>query len=170
MTVTDQSAELVITVRLTKSDISECVKLRAFRSPFFWIIPLWAVIMIEFTLSSTLHTPRSYGWASGLIGGMLSLIFLLRRSSASMAKQPGALAPMKFEFSAYGITADFENGTNKAMWSLVKGTRETAPYFFIEMQRRSFHLIPKRLLTEEQTSRLREILRAHISKNIELLG
>jgi hypothetical protein len=166
----DSSAELAIPVQLSKSDISESVKLRAIRTPFFWLVPLWVVIIVQFVLASSFHTPQWYAWVWALIAGLISLFFLLRRSSALIAKQPGALAPMNFVFSTYGIAAEFENGTTKAMWSLVKGARETDQYFLIEMQRRSFHLIPKRQITDEQASRLREILRANISKNVQLLS
>jgi YcxB-like protein len=169
MIAPDQADELVIPVQLNKSDISQSVKLRALASPLFWLVPLWVIGLVYFLLTSSLHTPRWYAWGWALIAGLMMLFFLHNRSSALIAKQPGALAPMKFVFSAYGITAEFENGTNKAMWSLVKGARETGHYFFIEMQRRSFNLIPKRLLTDEQASHLREILRANVSKNVHLL-
>jgi len=170
MNAVDPSAELAIPVQLSKADISESVKARATRTPFFWIVPLWVVGIVQFLLASSFHTPQLYAWVWALIAGLVSLFFLLRRSSASIARQPGALAPMAFVFSAYGITAEFENGTTKAMWSLVKGARETDRYFLIEMQRRSFHLIPKRQITEEQASRLREILSANISRNVHLLS
>ena len=170
MIAADQSAEFALPIQLNKSDISQSVKLRAIRTPFFWFVPLWVVVMVQFLLVSSFHTPQWYAWVWALIAGLVSLFFLLRRSSASIAKQPGALAPMNFVFSAYGITAEFENGTTKAMWSLVKGARESGLYFFIEMQRRSFHLIPKRQISEEQASRLQEILSDNISKNLHLLS
>jgi hypothetical protein len=169
MIATDQSEELVVPVQLNKSDISESVKLRAIGTPFFWIVPLWVVIIVDFLLSSSFHTPQRYACIWALVAGLLSLSFLLHRSSASIAKRPGVLAPMTLSFTASGVTAEFENGTNKAMWSLVKGAKETRHYFLIEMQRRTYHLIPKRFLNEEKASRLREILRANVSKNIHLL-
>jgi hypothetical protein len=169
MSAVDQTAELAIPIQLNKTDISQSVKLRAIRTPFFWIIPLWAAGMVYFSLTFSFQTPQWYACVWALVAGLITLLFLLYRSSASIAKQPGALAPMTFVFSSYGITAEFENGTNKAMWSLVKGARETGSYILIEMQRRSYHLIPKRLLTDEQASSLREILRANVSRNVHLL-
>jgi len=164
----NKTAELVIPIHLDKADISASVYLRAIRTPFFWLFPLWVIVMVVFFLSSYFHTSRLYAWVWGLIAGPISLFFLLQRSSASIAKQASTLAPMTLTFSAYGITAEFQNGTSKANWSLVKGARETGHYFFIDMQRRSFHLIPKRLLTDEQAAHLREILRANITKNVHL--
>lgn len=161
----DQQAELAIHVQLNKSDISRSTKLRAIRSPLFWVLPLWFGGILYFTLPS-----REYAWVWATLAGLIMLVFLLYRSGASTAKQPGVLSPITYIFSDYGITAEFENGTNKAMWSLVKGARETEDYFFIEMQRRSFHLIPKRLLIEDQASRLRAILRANVTKSVRLLS
>jgi len=169
MSASDQSADLILPVQLNKSDISQAVKLRAIRTPFFWIVPLWVMGMVYFLLDSLFHTPLLYAWGWALIAGLMTVPLLLNRSIASIAKQPSALSPMTFVFSAYGITADFENGTNKAAWSLVKGAREIGHFFIIEMQRRTFHLIPKRLLSDEQASHLRGILRANVSKNVHLL-
>lgn len=169
MIVADQSTALAIQIQLNKSDISQSVKQRAVRTPFFWIVPLWMVVMVKFVLDSNLHVSWWCGLVSALAAGVLTLVFLLYRGSALISKQPAALAPMTFVFSAYGITNEFENGTNKSAWSLVKGARETGHFFFIEMQRRSFHLIPKRFLTDEQASRLREILSTYV-KNVHLQG
>ena len=76
----DSSAELAIPVQLSKSDISESVKLRAIRTPFFWLVPLWVVIIVQFVLASSFHTPQWYAWVWALIAGLISLFFLLRRS------------------------------------------------------------------------------------------
>src|SRR6185437_8697647 len=94
----NKTAELVIPIHLDKADISASVYLRAIRTPFFWLFPLWVIVMVVFFLSSYFHTSRLYAWVWGLIAGPISLFFLLQRSSASIAKQASTLAPMTLTF------------------------------------------------------------------------
>jgi hypothetical protein len=97
------------------------------------------------------------------------LFFLIpHQTAAASLKQADVLAPITYILSDYGVTAQFQNGENKTAWSLVKGARETADYFFIEMQRNSFHLVPKRMISEEQAAGVREKLKANLSKNVHL--
>jgi uncharacterized protein (DUF58 family) len=90
-------------------------------------------------------------------------------SVRAFARTPGALAPITYIFSADGVTAQFENASNTAAWTLVKGASETANFILIKMQRGSFHLLPKKQITEDQATLVRRILRKHVPAKVHLL-
>jgi YcxB-like protein len=159
----DQPFDLAIEVQLTKKDIFRAVRLNAVRRPMFWI----AVIMPGFIIFGALIT-HPYGWIAGTAISLGLFLLIPYQTAITSAKQVDVLAPITYVFSDYGVTAHFQNAENKTAWSLVKGARETADYFFIEMQRKSFHLVPKRTVRDEQAVSLREKLRAHLSKNVRL--
>ena len=156
---TNQSENLTIQIQLTRSDIFRSLLLRSIRRPTFWIFP---AILLIFGIYAYLTIQHPYG-AIFAVFIYLSFQFLaICMAFRATIKQPDNLAPITFTFSAYGLIAQFQNAETKSAWALIKGARETADYFYIEMQRRSFHIVPKRAMTTEQASRLREILRAKL--------
>jgi hypothetical protein len=159
----NQSASLAVEVCLTKGDISRAVRLRSIRRPMFWV----AVILPGFIILGA-FIAHPYSWVGSIVVSVGLFFLIPRQTAATSAKQADVLAPITYILSDYGVTARFQNGENKTAWQLIKGARETADYFFIEMQRNSFHLLPKRMISEEQTAGLREKLRAYLSKNVYL--
>ncbi len=159
----NQPTDLTVEVHLSKGDIYRAVRLRSIRRPMFWLTVIMPGVVIFGALIA-----HPYSWVAAAVVS-LGLFFLIPyQTAATSAKQADVLASITYILSGYGITAHFQNGENKTAWSLVKGARETASYFFIEMQRNSFHLVPKRMISEEQAAGLREKLKANLSKNVYL--
>lgn len=167
MTTIDQRSRLEIDVLLTKSDLFSATLSRSIRRPSFFILALAPGLSASFYFL-TLKEPAGLLFIALLCVGFPLLI--VYRTSTASAKQPGTFAPITYAFSDDGVNARFVNGKTEAAWSLVKGARETRDYFFIEMQRNSFHLIPKRLTSDEQVAHLRTTLRQHVAENIRIKG
>jgi len=163
MTEADQSDQVAIEVHLSKSDIFHSVLLTTLKHPLFWIASVGMGVIVYSVLA-----PQPYGWLLAVITSLGFLFLVPYSRSTSTAKQPGVLAPITYIFSSDGVTAQFENGANKAAWSLVKGATETNKYIFVQMQRGSFHLLPKGSINAEQDTRLRKILRERLSEKARL--
>lgn len=159
-----QSDTLAIRVTLTKSDLFRSLLLTMMRQPYFWLTP----VPLAFVIYTTILANSPYRLILALISVPLFLLLFPYLTSISIAKRPGVLAPITYLFTENYVSAQFVNGESKADWSLVTGAWETSNYIVVRMQRGSFHLVPKRLITTEQTCRLREILRAHVLKGVRL--
>lgn len=163
MTATDELGTLAIEVNLTKSDVFHSVLLTMVRRPYFWLAALMVGASVYLWLA-----PNSIRLFAA-IAASLSVLFLVPYSTVrSTAKRREVFAPMTYVFSANGVAAVYQNGETRSAWSLVNGARENRDYIFIEMQRHTFYLVPKRFLSERQCAHLREMLRKHVSKNVRL--
>jgi hypothetical protein len=163
MPAPDQCESLAIKVLYEKSDLYSASLLNAMRHPLFWIAP-FAIGSIVYQSLST----HEYGWIIALAVGLVSFSLIPYSAARASVKMPGVLAPITYILSVDGVTAQFENGRNTAAWSLVKGASETGKYIFIQMQRGTFHLMPKRQMTNDQVMLLRQMLREHVSAKVRL--
>lgn len=158
-----QDEALTIPVHLEKSDIYSAVLINSMRSPLNWLTPLWVAALVYHLVSD-----YKYGWIVAFVMSLFSFFIILFSVARASLRMQGVLTPITYTLSGDGITAQFENGKNSADWSLVKGASETSKYIFVKMQRGSFHLVPKRQITEDQAVRLRQILRRHSPVKVRL--
>jgi len=152
--------DLIIKVLYRKSEVRKAIYSDSLRKPLFWATAVIPAAVISFDLPTS---PAKWTSAIGVACGILLLVPLLR--ARSILKSEALSSPITFNFSETGVRAEYVNGSNAAGWSLVTGARENSHFLFVNMQRGSFHLIPKAQITGEQATSLRAILRSHIQKN-----
>ncbi len=140
----DRSEKLTIKVRYEKSDLYLAVLRNVMRHPLCWLTPLALG-----SLTAALFVDYEYGWIIAVVVGFVSFSLIPYCAIRTAGNQ-------------------FENGTNSAAWSLVKGALETDKFIFIAMQRSTFHLVPKRQITNDRATLLRKVLRTYISRNVHL--
>jgi hypothetical protein len=163
MTSLDESEELTIQVVYEKSDLYSAVRSNAVRHPLFWVVPL---VIGSFTYG--LFSEYVYGWIIALMICLASFYLVPFLAGRNAVKMPGILAPIIFTFSVDGVTAQFENGKNSAAWSLARGASETDKFIFVEMQRGTFHLVPKSQISQDQAKLLRQLLRKYVRAKVRL--
>jgi len=161
------ATELSFQIRYRSIDLYKAIFIAAIRRPRSWLSAIaFAAGMIIVT--GPCNREMYQLWPLFFLGGVVFTAIVMLLRARSVTKYPNILSPISFTFSDSGITTKYVNSRMEADWSLATGAFETAAFIFVGMQRGSFHPIPKAQLTNAQITRLREILRSHVSKKAKL--
>jgi hypothetical protein len=157
------NSELTLKISYTKADLWRSIYFDSILKPLFWIAALIPAAIVFTTLSES-----PFRWVAAIAAALIIIVLIPYLRVRSSLKTKAILAPITFVFSDAGVSAEYVNGKNAADWSLVTGADENSQFIFVRMQRGSFHLIPKAQIGGGKATKLREILRQHVRKNVSL--
>lgn len=136
------------------------------------VLPAFGLIILAALIYTTMKEGLSPHILPGLLFGLffcLSLILLplmsMQKQKAFYAKSNGICGRLAIDIDDEGIQFRGPLSSSKMSWpAFSKSFEDEKAFIFFQKNERTFHLVPKRFLSPEQTLTVRQFFERHVGR------
>lgn len=159
---------MTISYEPQRQDVESAVRgttMRALRPMRYFVVAFAALFACAFLLTIWTHSGENRGYLLQSARPMLYLalfFIILFWLSPKLSARKVILRPTRWTFDDAGATLENEVASAQIRWPAFQKYIETRREFLLYVQKNQAHFIPKRVLSEEQQTGLRELLARHL--------